>query len=267
MSTPTVGRRALDTHEAIYLANVKHFLRDLPGEVRAELVDATRDHLAERPTVDADELSEAFGSPDQYARALREQHGYAPERARIRVPWRRVVIGAVVVALVLSGIAVGRWWVNWSAHVEAPGFGLRYLDDRPFDGITESSTAASSQRTVAWSAGRRLELRLVMTAGRDIEITKVGLPMSPASLLSPVSVLPAPPFPMNERTGTSVHLTYRFTGCEKWQPGDQMFWDHVRVDYRALGRTRHADVPLTTILAVTSPPDSACPGRHLPGSS
>jgi hypothetical protein len=180
---------------------------------------------------------------------------------------------AVVLALLVGGIATYRWWVDWQARLEIDGGGVSYVDGHPTSGITHVGTFSSSQDTVRYDAHRRLQLDLILYSRRSVRVTRVSWDAPTAALVTPVDeevtpmagtgrdFVPFHAFDPHAGTGTYVRFIFRFTDCEDYQSGDTMGFDHVNVTYEALGRTRHEQVKLGSWLAVTSPPDRDCPAR------
>ncbi len=284
MKTLRVEGRPLDAHERRYLAMVDAHLRDVRRANRDDLLREVYRHLSDRrPTASEAALWSEIGAPDSYAHELRVEHGLGPERRDWWARWTavsRAKRAAIVVVLVLAlavpitAVRLDQWWLNWHANIEDNGFGLTYSGADPVAGIVETETISSSQRTAPYRANRRLQLGLLLSADHSLRITKIEFPTSPVSMLGldRVEIAPAAgssglqyrPFSglaLPDGPGHWIRLTFHFRDCEFFGAGDYQWWDHIAVTYEALGRTRHADVALGSVVAVTAPPDSQCPSR------
>jgi hypothetical protein len=186
-------------------------------------------------------------------------------------PWRAlglVVAAVLVIVLIAGGLTALRWWRGWDASISAPGLATRYADDRPLDGITHTTTATSSRFDVTWAAERELTLEVELQSHDAVRVTAVELPVPIATLVEARGQVAGPstepaddrePFHAFElRPGAPwrVRTTYGFVGCREYVPGSGLVFDHLVVTYEAKGRTRHRDVALASLVAVTMPEDA-----------
>lgn len=258
-------------HEQAYIAEISRRLRDVPFVQRRPLVEQATDHLAERPPADSPaELSDALGSPDDYAAILRSAAGLPSrfsrwERIRGQRSGSLIAEMTVVIALVLGSIGTWTWFTAVPTIVN-PCFGT-YASE-----VETLEAAGVSERVVTYHAQERLGI-LVCPLSRDsgVTIERIRIPQPRVALAEPVGYeVPVvesggkfmgragPLQPFDAHAGGShsgqIRIWLEFDNC-----GTEGFhstrFDRLRVGYKYRWRHRTVDLDLLDVTTIT---DDGC---------
>lgn len=261
------------THEERYVDEVRRELADVPGRQRGEIVGVVASDLAERPEAEAwEQLLAELGAPDEYAAALRVEHGLAVSQrgraGRRAVPRAAWVVGGLVAVVAIGAVAHWRWTsadpgiVNSCAGVAADE--AVELETRVAAGVTE--------RRIGYVDGATVGLGLCLSSAQEVEVLDVRLDAPPVSLFRPEVVRAADaqvepegtdpvlvPTALRDGRMLRIAIEGRLADCEQFGEGVGLSFATAEVSYRYRGRTRTTTVDLVDTYTFVAPPPRGCP--------
>jgi hypothetical protein len=249
-----------------YLRMVSFELRDLPWQMRRQLVSELKGHLAELPP-ETDFLGR-LGRPEQYAADLRAAAGLERRRGpiaflRARRPRNLVVIAAL---LTLIGLAIGSVaWIQTYQPIASYGTGIE-----PPRAKSEPGIAATY---VIFKKGRRFQYGTYVKNTGRFAVRVLGVPYPPSlpfsahlvatEILQGSGTIAVAPIhvPFTLRPGEVVALTLEGVyKCGGMANSTSIGLTDFPVRFSFLWRTTTARVPLVEPLSIHLQGDAGCPG-------
>lgn len=248
-----------------YLRRVAFELRDLPWQLRQDLVAELRAHLSELPA-DTDLLAR-LGTPAEYASDLRATASLERRRGTIAFLRARRPRNVILTVVVLTAVGLATGAVAWIQSYQPIAFAGAALD--PY-GAKED--AGGSAESVVFRNGQAFRLGItVQNTGRfSVRVLGVplsgGLPFAARLLMSGPRRDPGahPPFqrfrPFDLKPGEIRVLLLKgvFTRCRAFAPAGTVGVPAIPVRYRFLWRAATIAIPLPEQLAIVFPKTGRC---------
>jgi hypothetical protein len=240
-----------------YLSDVSWELRDLPWNMRRDLIAELRGHLDELPT--GTDLVGRLGTPKEYAAELRSAAGLQRRHGPIAFVQARRPRNVILVVVVLTAIGLGIGAVAWIQSYQPLAFGHGFRDpdgavadpagngefvvfhqDRPFEfGVTIRNADSFTVR--------------ILGAQNQLEVVSARLFMSQPLEHGgfPEDLTPFRPFDLKPGQVRVLLLKGVFkANCSDWPPGGSTGLFEFPVRFSFLWRTTTAHLRLPGQLAI-----------------